>query len=146
MKTQSQYEFRREGMVAQALASFSASFLFVQSFVTKPTEPYIVPSWSYLTLSIFFLALAFFFIIAPINRFLLNKSERIAQILWLALSYTALGGIIVAWIDGVARLDPNGFWFHWFFWLGFIWFIIFCYHSIRSASHLGRIIKHGNPL
>jgi len=144
MKTQNQYELRREGMVGQALASFSASFLFLQSYITKPTEPLAVPDWLYLTLSISFIVLAFFFIISPINRWLLSKLERIARILWLALSYSALGGIIIAWLNTIAGLDPLRFWFHWYFGLGILWIIIFSYHLIRSAGYHGKIIKSGN--
>ncbi len=144
MKNQNQHELRREGMVGQALASFSASFLFLQSYITKPTEPFIVPEFSYLALSISFLVLAFFFIISPINRWLLSKLERIAQILWLALSYISLAGIMIAWLNTTAGLDPTRFWFHWYFWLGILWILIFSYHLIRSAHYHGKKMKYGD--
>lgn len=141
MEELDQYELRRESVLGQALASFSASFLFIRSYVTRPTSPYTVQPEIYLVLSIFFSLLAFFLVIVPLNRFLFSKSERVAQILWLAISYTALTGFIIAWLDSVATLDPAKFWFHWFFWLGFVWFLLFSYHLIRSAWYQGQKLR-----
>ena len=144
MKNQSPYDLRIESSLGQGLASFTASFMFIRSYVTNPTEPYTIPGWSYLTMSILFLSLAFFFLISPLTHVLVLKSERFAHALWLWLTYISLIGIFLAWIDGVAKLDPSRFWFQWFFWFGLLWLIIFSYHIIRSAWHLGKRLKSNN--
>lgn len=141
METSIQQEFRRENVLVQALGCFSASFLFLRAYVNKPSEPFQIPDGVYLGLSIFFILVAFFLIIAPLNKLVLSKAERVAMILWLSISYTTIAGIFISWLEGVVRLDPNGLLFNWYFWAGLVWIFIFAYHFLISAHQQGRKFK-----
>ncbi len=142
---------KKENLVIQALSSFTASILFARAFISSAgTWPY----YCYMGVAFFFWAIASYTLIVTFlrNEFLTEIGEGVHKAFWLALRYTSIGGLALAWIGLVVAVNggtetakaakpglASDAMMNIFIWASFAWILAFCVRFVISALNQRRL-------
>lgn len=133
MRDQQQYETRRNHLLGKAFVLMSVGLLFL-TISLPPSLLYQVIGSLFIIFSLVFLLAALGMVI-PVFARVLGFAEWVDNKLWLTFIITSFVLILVAWVDGIQKIDKSSWLVEPYFWIGPVWLLIFTGVFITLGLH-----------